>query len=653
MKKTFNKSSVVATLVFALALIGPMAALAAGPLPVNLLSISTNNFAILSKTGITNTGSHISIITGNIGSSPITAAAMDNVFCSEITGTIYGVDAAYTGSGTQACFAGNPPMSNKTLVDNAVLDMGTAYGDAAGRTGPTATELGAGNIGGMTLAPGLYKWSTDVTIPTSVTLSGGANDVWIFQISGNLNIASGGSVPAGIKVILSGGAQASNVFWQVGGPTGATLGTYSTFNGTILSAKQVIIQTGAVLNGRALAQTQVTLDANTVSVPTVAVLPATLHIEKLVVNGSVGTALPSTFTVHVKNAGVDVSGSPAAGASLPGTLYSLAAGTYVVSEDANASYTQVFSGDCNSSGSITLAPGDDKLCTLINTNIALPPAPASPSSGGNNASNFNAPLPLINITKIPAPLALPSGPGSVTYTYTVTNVGQVPMIGVWVKDNQCSAVNFISGDTNNNTVLDLDETWVYRCTTLVSKTTTNTATAHGQANGWDGYDIANATVVVGTNVTPPLIHVIKKPNVFVLPSGGGAVTYSYLVTNPGTVPLSDVSITDDKCTGLPGRVVGHPGDLNKNNLLENNETWQFTCETRLTQTTTNIGTAVGHANGLTAVDLSPATVVVATPGLPNTGIGPDDNSGVWNTIIVAGILVAISAFYLGRKKLTA
>lgn len=261
-------AALAVVLVFSFA--GPIAALAAGPAPVNLLS--AGNFAILSKTGITDTGSHTSAITGNIGSSPITAAAMNGIFCSEITGTIYGVNAAYVGSGSQTCFKGNPPLADKTLVDNAVADMGTAYADAAGRTLPTATELGAGNIGGKTLAPGLYKWSTGVTIPTNLTLSGGANDVWIFQIAGNLSIASGGSVPAGVKVVLTGGAKASNVFWQVGGATGATLGTYSTFNGNILSAKQVIIQTGAVLNGRALARTQVTLDASTVSIPTTVIV---------------------------------------------------------------------------------------------------------------------------------------------------------------------------------------------------------------------------------------------------------------------------------------------------------------------------------------------------------------------------------------------
>ena len=227
---------------------------------------SAGNFVILSQTGITNTGSHTSVLTGNIGSSPISATAMDNVFCSEITGTIYGVDAAYVGSGSQTCFAGNPPLANKTLVDNAIGDMGTAYTDAAGRT-PDATELYAGDLSSQTFTPGVYKWSTDVSINTDVTLSGSSTDVWIFEIAGNLNVASAGDVASGVKVILSGGAKASNIFWQVGGATGATLGTYSTFNGNILSAKQIIIQTGAVLDGRALAQTQVTLDANTITAP--------------------------------------------------------------------------------------------------------------------------------------------------------------------------------------------------------------------------------------------------------------------------------------------------------------------------------------------------------------------------------------------------
>ena len=227
-----------------------------GPAPVDLLSISTNNFAVLSQAGITNTGSHLSVITGNIGASPITAAAMDNVFCSEITGTIYGVDAAYVGSGNQTCFAGNPPLANKTLVDNAVADMGTAYADAAARA-PDYTELGAGNIGGLNLGPATYKSGTGVVIPTDVTLTGGPNDVWIFQIAQGLTVSSG------VHILLAGGALPQNIFWQTFGA--ADLGTTSVFKGVLLSQTSIAMKTGSSIDGRLLAQTAVTLDQTRVT----------------------------------------------------------------------------------------------------------------------------------------------------------------------------------------------------------------------------------------------------------------------------------------------------------------------------------------------------------------------------------------------------
>lgn len=231
------------------------AAVALGPDPVNLLT--AGNFTILTKTGITNVPT--SAITGDIGASPITAAAMDNVTCAEITGTIYGSDNAYTGSGDTTCFAGAAP--DNTLVANAILDMGTAYTDAAGRTTPDFTELYAGDISGRTLVPGLYKWGTNVLINSDVTLSGGPNDVWIFQVAGDVIQASSTSV------FLNGGAQAKNVFWQVGGGTGVALDTTATFTGVVLAEKAITVNTNAVVNGRLLSQTSVTLDKNTVTPP--------------------------------------------------------------------------------------------------------------------------------------------------------------------------------------------------------------------------------------------------------------------------------------------------------------------------------------------------------------------------------------------------
>jgi hypothetical protein len=222
-----------------------------GPAPVELMT--AGNFAILSQSGITNTGSHLSAITGNIGSSPITAAAMNGVFCPEITGTIFGVDAAYVGNGDQACYSGD-----LTLVGNAVLDVGTAFTDAAGRA-PDYTELGAGNIGGLNLGPATYKWSTGVLIPSDVTLTGGANDVWIFEIAQGLTVASG------VHINLTGGALAKNVFWQVAGIL--DLGTTAHFEGIALVQTAITLKTGASVNGRLYAQTAVTLDENTVVEP--------------------------------------------------------------------------------------------------------------------------------------------------------------------------------------------------------------------------------------------------------------------------------------------------------------------------------------------------------------------------------------------------
>ncbi|MBU4226550.1 MAG: DUF3494 domain-containing protein [Chloroflexi bacterium] len=205
------------------------------------------SFVILSKSGITNVPT--SAITGDVGTSPITGAAISGLDCVEVTGTVYTVDA--TGP---AC-----RVEDATLLTLAVLDMQAAYTDAAGRTLPDFTELGAGDISGMTLAPGLYKWGTGVLITSGVTLSGGADDVWIFQIAGDLTVGNGAIVT------LSGGAQAKNIFWQVAGQT--TLGTTSKFKGIILCQTLIAMNTGASLDGRALAQTAVTLDANAVTKP--------------------------------------------------------------------------------------------------------------------------------------------------------------------------------------------------------------------------------------------------------------------------------------------------------------------------------------------------------------------------------------------------
>ncbi len=212
---------------------------------------AAGDFVILAKTAISNIPT--SAITGDIALSPSATTFITGLSLIDNTG--YATSSQVTGNVYAADMADPTPINLTTAVNNMV----TAYHNIAGLPSPDFTELGTGNIGGQTLVPGLYKWTTTVTIPTDLTISGGANDVWIFQIEGDLTVSSG------VNIALSGGAKAENIFWQVAGTV--SIGTTANFKGVILSKTGITLNTGAVLNGRALAQTAVTLDQNTITQP--------------------------------------------------------------------------------------------------------------------------------------------------------------------------------------------------------------------------------------------------------------------------------------------------------------------------------------------------------------------------------------------------
>lgn len=244
---------IMAMLVMALTLgTGQPALAAASPAPVDLGT--AGHFAILTKTGITNVP--ISNITGDMGVSPIAAASITGFSLIADSTNTFSTSSQVTGKIYAANYAPPTPANLTTAVSN----MQTAYTDAAGRA-PDFTELYAGNLSGRTLTPGVYKWSTGVLVTSNVTLAGPSNAVWIFQIAGNLTMGSGA------KVLLSDGAQAGNIFWQVGGGMGVEIGTTAHVEGTILSQKAIHLRTGASLNGRALAQTAVTLAKNRIVIP--------------------------------------------------------------------------------------------------------------------------------------------------------------------------------------------------------------------------------------------------------------------------------------------------------------------------------------------------------------------------------------------------
>jgi hypothetical protein len=140
--------------------------------------------------------------------------------------------------------------------------MTAAYSDAAGRpagVGATNLDRGAGTLTNDTLVPGTYTWNSALNIPTDLTLSGSATDVWIFQVAGTLDMA------AAKTVILSGGALPQNIFWQVSGAV--TMGASTHFEGIILGQTGITFGSLASINGRLLAQTAVVLDQTTVTVP--------------------------------------------------------------------------------------------------------------------------------------------------------------------------------------------------------------------------------------------------------------------------------------------------------------------------------------------------------------------------------------------------
>jgi hypothetical protein len=223
----------------------------AAGIPVNLGAAA--DYVILAESGISAVPT--AAVTGNLGISPAAATFItgfslvaDSTNASstsqQVTGKVYAAD--YT----------PPTPSNLTT---AISDMQLAFTDAAGRA-PGVTELGAGNIGGMTVTPGVYKWGTGLLIPTDVTLAGNATDLWIFQIAQDLTMNSG------TKIVLSGGALPKNVVWQVAGLV--DLGTTAHCEGVILTQTSITLRTGASINGRLLAQTAVNLDGSTVVEPT-------------------------------------------------------------------------------------------------------------------------------------------------------------------------------------------------------------------------------------------------------------------------------------------------------------------------------------------------------------------------------------------------
>jgi len=532
-----------------------------------------------------------------------------------------------------------------SLAGNAQTDALNAYNILVGETTNGGWSVGPS----WSPAPGVYTIApgTDETFTGTITLNGGYNDVWVFQLGRDLTFSG--------TIVMAGNAQPCNVFWQ--GGRDATIASGALFSGTLIASGDITLASGAVVNGRMISlNSSLVLNGTptAISGPTCVAAPAP-------VTGN-GPPIPPLINVRKVPSPLNLPAGPG-----PVTY------TYTVTNpgripmhdvtltDDKCSNVKFVSGDTNNDSLLDITETWMYTCTttLAQTTINY----ATARGIGNDMAAVDTAIaevivgvpvvpPLIHIVKTPNPLTLPNGGGSVTYSYTVTNPGTVALTDVTVTDNKCANVTRVSGDTNGDLKLQSSETWTYTCTMNIPQTTVNTAIATGHANGLTAIDTALATVVVEGLPIPPLIHIIKKADPIILPSGGGVVAYSYSVTNPGTVPLNNVTVTDDKCTA----VTAVSGDGNGNGLLETNEVWMYTCNMTLRASTTNTATAQGTGNGLTVTDVAVASVVLSpalippAPKLPNTGFAPVDGSIV-GMVTAAGIFVgAMLLFAVTRRK---
>lgn len=329
---------------------------AQAPVPLG----TSGNFAVLAGSTVTNTGN--TVINGNVGVFAGTA----------VTGFPPGI---VTGGVIHAADG---------VAATAQNDLTTAYVNAAGR--PANASL-PGDIGGMTFLPGVYTASSSLGITGTVTLNGNgnANAVFIFQIGTALTTATSNSL-----VNLIGGAQASNVFWQVG--SSATLGTGTLFNGTILAQASITLNTGAVLNGRALARIgAVTLAGNAVSNPGPAGITQTLSLACAFPSGQLNQPYASALV---------------ATGGLPPYLYSISAGNLPTGLTINA-FTGAITGTPTAAGAFSYTG------SVVDSNTTVATASCS--------INIPATTPTLSLTCAPG-----NGQVNVSYNSALVGVGGVP-----------------------------------------------------------------------------------------------------------------------------------------------------------------------------------------------------------------------------------
>lgn len=553
-------------------------------LPVGLGT--SGDFTILAKSGISSVPN--CTLVGDIGVSPIASTAITGFSLVMDASTQFSRSAQVNGK----VYAANYGVPTPTKMTTAVSAMEAAYTDAAGRALPDAAELGSGNIGGLTITNGLYKWSTGVTIPNDVTLSGGPNDVWIFQIAGDVTMASGK------KILLSGGAQAKNIFWQVGGGAGVTIGTTAHFEGVILSLKAIHFLTGSSFNGRLLAQSAVTLDQNAGTPPDL----ADLSLTKTVNNATPNMGANVIFTITVTNSGPNEATGVTVKDQLPaGLLYVSSSGAYVAgtgiwtigSLSVGASTNLTITATVTNAGVVIVnmaqvwtADGFDSDSTPGNS-VPSEDDQASVTLTVSDSSD----LALTKTVDNPTPLL----GGQVTYTIVVTNKGPSEDSLVTVKDVLPAGLVFVSASSG----------------------------AYDLGTGMWGIGALSAGASTNLTITATVMSAGSKTNV--------AQVWTALNSDPNSMPANNNPNEDDQ--GQAIITVQAAADLALAKTVDN-PTPELGSNVVFTISVTNVGPDA--ATGVSVLDLLPEGLVYVSD---NGGGFYTDSNGVWT---IGGLNVGIS-----------
>jgi len=584
-KKSLHKHVIVTVLVFSLIIGFTWLSNVFAVIPPDRTFGITDTYSVYGHAGITNAdaGTRVwgNVGDNNVGHAGFTATQVPDgiIDVSTANGTAIENDAssvydslmsATQGVPSDLDLAGTHTVANGNPVTPGVYNVGaTTLNGAVELSGAgiyifrsSASLTIATSGGAMTLSNGATPCNVFWAVPASMTIGTGSHiEGTIIAKTGLISLATGASlVGRAISLISQVTLDNNQITQPTCTPVPATLHVIKTVitdnGGTATSSDFTLNVTGTNVSTSSFAGSaagvDVTLDAGTYEVTEPAVpagysqtgsgdcsgtivagetktctitnddIAPQLIVNKIVVNDSGGAKVISEFPLFIDG-----------GSVTSGVVSTTSIGSHTVSETSDFHYMSVIGGDCATDGTITLALGDVKTCTITNDDIA--------ASG--SLYHYTPVPPLIDVVKVPSPLALPKGPGTVKYTYTLHNIGTVPVNNVTMVGDTCSPITLISGDTNVDAILDVNETWVYTCSTILTKTHTNIITATGWANGISASDIANATVIVGIPVVPPLIHVTKIPSPLVLSTGGGMVTYTNKVTNPGMVALSNVYLT--------------------------------------------------------------------------------------------------------------